>query len=534
VSDDGKKVKRSRPLAEPKQIDERTIYVECLPHHVDHMWVRRMFSTCGEVLYVSIPRYKTTGDPKGFAFVEFDTVEAAKKACEELNNPPVEADGQPGKFPKTRKQLLQLQRKLGSKAEEAEGLETGSLPCESKDIKDIKPGESPTKLSKRQRRRRRQTSESSVDGTELSPMKQRKTVSIESDHKTKIETNVEVLGDKSSEISDKNKTVEETKVSACGEKSEEEDNEKVKKVKKRKNRTQSDASVSMTDSEVDVGVNVDKGQSAAKTGKLSEGQGQVSDSSSTEVRKRKAEGESSTDEVKKRKVEITSVTDQEEIGAKKRKTTPSKKRKRKKKKQKGKDVPELRVISKKEWLDLRSEYLSLQKKSMTNLKQTLSRIRRDDDQSGQTVIGQEHAITEKPVKEAQPVSQMKSKVEFVSNVIVKVKSPHPFSRKQIKEYFGEEGGVAYVDLIEGDCSGYIRFKDSESAKKAANAQPENYTFFLLQGEDESVYWSKLQSDRDAKLSNKNKPKKRGTQKLVDKVQKINKENVQRKHILFDD
>jgi hypothetical protein len=34
------------------------------------------------VVYVSIPHYKSTGDPKGFAFVEFETKEQAAKAIE--------------------------------------------------------------------------------------------------------------------------------------------------------------------------------------------------------------------------------------------------------------------------------------------------------------------------------------------------------------------------------------------------------------------------------------------------------------------
>ena len=41
-----------------------------------------MFSVCGKVVYVSLPKYRTSGDLKGFGFVEFETVEEANKACE--------------------------------------------------------------------------------------------------------------------------------------------------------------------------------------------------------------------------------------------------------------------------------------------------------------------------------------------------------------------------------------------------------------------------------------------------------------------
>lgn len=34
------------------------------------------------MVYISIPHYKSTGDPKGFAFVEFETKEQAAKAIE--------------------------------------------------------------------------------------------------------------------------------------------------------------------------------------------------------------------------------------------------------------------------------------------------------------------------------------------------------------------------------------------------------------------------------------------------------------------
>jgi len=56
-------------------------FQEFLPAGVNHDWVRNTFTKCGQVVYVSLPKYKTTGDPKGFAFVEFDTVDAAQAAC---------------------------------------------------------------------------------------------------------------------------------------------------------------------------------------------------------------------------------------------------------------------------------------------------------------------------------------------------------------------------------------------------------------------------------------------------------------------
>jgi len=54
---------------------------ECLPAGVTHDWVRDAFAKCGRVVYVSLPKYRSTGDTKGFAFVEFDTVDAAHAAC---------------------------------------------------------------------------------------------------------------------------------------------------------------------------------------------------------------------------------------------------------------------------------------------------------------------------------------------------------------------------------------------------------------------------------------------------------------------
>ena len=55
---------------------------ECLPQSCNHEWVQSVFERFGTVSYVSLPKYKSTGDIKGFAFVEFEDEDSARKACE--------------------------------------------------------------------------------------------------------------------------------------------------------------------------------------------------------------------------------------------------------------------------------------------------------------------------------------------------------------------------------------------------------------------------------------------------------------------
>ncbi|PIK48279.1 putative la-related protein 7 isoform X2 [Apostichopus japonicus] len=103
VSPDGTQIRRRKPLEEPKyNPDDCTVYVECLPKPTDIAWIQQTFKYCGNVTYVSLPRYKSTGDIKGFAFVEYETPEEAQRACQLLNNP-LDDYGPPGMFPKTRK-----------------------------------------------------------------------------------------------------------------------------------------------------------------------------------------------------------------------------------------------------------------------------------------------------------------------------------------------------------------------------------------------------------------------------------------------
>ncbi|XP_025087398.1 la-related protein 7-like isoform X2 [Pomacea canaliculata] len=87
ISKDKTKVRRTQPvhhMAE-EEADEKTVYVEGLPPTADHNWIAQCFSSCGKVTFVSLPRYKTTGVIKGFAFVEFATPVEAANAIKEMN-----------------------------------------------------------------------------------------------------------------------------------------------------------------------------------------------------------------------------------------------------------------------------------------------------------------------------------------------------------------------------------------------------------------------------------------------------------------
>lgn len=59
------------PLAD-RNVDECTIYVEALPTTATHDWVRKVFETYGAVVYVSLPKYRSSQQIKEFAFVEFE------------------------------------------------------------------------------------------------------------------------------------------------------------------------------------------------------------------------------------------------------------------------------------------------------------------------------------------------------------------------------------------------------------------------------------------------------------------------------
>lgn len=425
VNLEGTHVRRKDPLGgSPKDVDSRTVYVELLPKTVTHVWVERVFSKCGNVVYVSIPRFKTSGDPKGFAFVEFETEEQAQNAIEMLNNPPEDAPRKPGIFPKT--------------------FNKKPIPFDA--VPDTEED------GKKKRSRNSAAEEMEVNKTDGEETKRSPT---------------------------------ENPVTSAASKNAE---------KKRRRSCSFDAST---------------------------GEGQ--DEIPSKVRK--------VEEQAEMKVLSSESKIEEQLDSEKKDDSVLKAKRKRKKKLKerlkiGEEVIPLRVLSKKQWLDLKQEYLTLQKRCMAHLKQSVSQINQKTKENN---------------NDASVKKEPSSGPKFESGVIVKISSNQPLPNKSsIKDLLSEASAVAYVDVLDGDVEGHVRFKSPEDAQAVIAARSEfqkkhNWNLELLSGDHEQRYWQKILVDRQAKL-NSPREKKCGREKLISKAEKIiiTRTKAASKHIFFDD
>ncbi|KFR17002.1 La-related protein 7, partial [Opisthocomus hoazin] len=464
---EGTRIRRRQPLSEqPKDVDSRTVYVELLPRNVNHSWIERVFGKCGNVVYISIPRFRTTGDPKGFAFVEFETKEQAEKAIEFLNNPPEEAPRKPGIFPKTVK---------------------------NKPVPVLNASNSSVVEEKKKKKKKKS--------------------------KIKKESNVQAAVE--TEESNTNATTEQVPKSkrhrTSSECSEMEGTETHRQPSKREKRKWVRTESSEVPWESRPG----------KRKRTSSGDGETS---TPKVKKTVQK-----DEVPPVKEETEAPKDSNDISAEddkdKKDTSLSKSKRKHKKKHKerhkmGEEVIPLRVLSKTEWMDLKQEYLTLQKASMASLKKTMSRIKSE-------LVGEmetESCAQKKPQSEndkstsedsATPAKANTVGPQFLSGVIVKIISTEPLpGRKQIKDALAVLVDVAYVDMLKGDTECHVRFKTPEDAQIVMKSYKDiqiknNWKFEVLTGDHEQRYWQKILVDRQAKL-NQPREKKRGTEKVIRK------------------
>ncbi|SPP88593.1 la-related protein 7 [Drosophila guanche] len=74
------KVRRKTKLPDQRDVNDKTLYVEALPANASHDWLKEVFSRYGPVAYVSLPHYPGTKKIKEFAFIEFERSTALEKA----------------------------------------------------------------------------------------------------------------------------------------------------------------------------------------------------------------------------------------------------------------------------------------------------------------------------------------------------------------------------------------------------------------------------------------------------------------------
>ncbi|XP_063012949.1 la-related protein 7 isoform X2 [Melospiza melodia melodia] len=481
---EGTRIRRRQPLGEcPTDVDSRTVYVELLPKNVNHSWIERVFGKCGNVVYVSIPRYRSTGDPKGFAFVEFETKEQAEKAIEFLNNPPEEAPRKPGIFPKTVK----------------------NKPVPTLNSSDTTVVEKKKKKKKKSKIKKESNAQAAAEPKESNTNNTTEAAPKSKRHRTPSE---------------------------CSEMEGTEPPKQPSKKEKRK---------------------WDRTESSEVTWESRPGKRKRTTSGDGETSAPKVKKTAEKDEVETIKEETTEVPkDSNEVSAEedkdKKDTSLSKSKRKHKKKHKERhkmeeEVIPLRVLSKTEWMDLKQEYLALQKASMASLKKTMSQIKPEPVGEMETESGVQKSENDKTTSEdcAPPAKANTMGPQFVSGVIVKIISSEPLpGRKQIKDALAVLAEVAYVDMLEGDTECHVRFKTPEDAQTVMKSHKEiqiknNWKFEVLTGDHEQRYWQKILVDRQAKL-NQPREKKRGTEKLIAKAERMRLEKTQQtsKHIRFTD
>lgn len=491
VSGDDLMVRRKTPVPEPRNVDKETIYVERLPPYADHDWVKEIFSKYGKVVYISIPRFKHTGDIKGFAFVEFESAKVAQEAVEVFNKegrikqssePEKSENGVNAEQSNEQHKVTKPKRKRSHSESEVDGQKTS-----------------------RERKRKRTTSESSVDSEANEPL-------------------IDVRPSDGGKRKGKEcKTTEQDggERAENGEKGWRDADGKDKKGKKFV-RWQED----------DEQRNSDKKESGEKSRKRSHDDS-TSGEESVEQKRQKMIDKS---DMTSKKASEESGEDETVEGDKKHK-----KRKRKKKEKKENKLPHLRVISKLEWLELKKEYKTLQREAMKNLKKQLQeKIPVNSSQAGNKPLKSTQNRADASYKETEEKSSQDGgatvkTLSYTPGVLLKFHCQgRGMTKKELREKISWSAPVAYLDLEEGSVEGYVRFHTAENCnlvlKKMSSANDELQLNKLTE-EEEKSYWEKINADRMSRYNSK-REKKRGTEKVSKKAEAL---QVQRQsHIRFKD
>lgn len=88
-----KQNERAKRFGDKQSAPNNTLFIGNLSFDATNDSIHEVFSAYGEISRVSLPTDRETGNPKGFGYVDFNTVEEAKAAFENLHG--TEVDGRP-------------------------------------------------------------------------------------------------------------------------------------------------------------------------------------------------------------------------------------------------------------------------------------------------------------------------------------------------------------------------------------------------------------------------------------------------------
>ena len=139
------KVGRKRPFVPGSScdIDSCTVYAENLAPEADHDVIRNLFSSFGDIVYVSIPKFKS-GRSKGFAFIEFKTPESVEKVLREFSRVTVDRSEELASVKTFIEQEVEVkQSAIGNKRKNEEGGKTVTKRVKiQEDLQEEKPEDS--------------------------------------------------------------------------------------------------------------------------------------------------------------------------------------------------------------------------------------------------------------------------------------------------------------------------------------------------------------------------------------------------------
>lgn len=233
------------------------------------------------------------------------------------------------------------------------------------------------------------------------------------------------------------------------------------------------------------------------------------------------------------------------------------KKKQKKKNRKRRDRNEqpyiedygLRIMSKTDWRILRNKYLNMQRDRMKQLKQDLKKTRMSPYSYDQRDVTSTSAATsdvpppiptprppttdDGSLKNKKPKQELQPKFTFVEGLIVKIEldEHHCTDAKSLKSEFRNDTNVKYIDIHDGTNIIYVRCDTPEGTNKFVEKYSDEKTVTVLSGDEEKLYWDKMNKDREQKFEKRNRKenKQRGRDKLLKKAEKE-----LGKHIRFDD